>query len=185
MLALKIPNPKRSEKMNDSFEELNPIDCKAELLQLFQAYPCNVYTSLNEGYEYLSENSCCIAVVHPITQQELYVDLEDEREFTLSFAVCHSHYFPSQEDYSELKQTILKILQNEVCSASLWYGEDEKKWLGSLWINKTELEQPISQMFGFVWKTKEFRKRLNRFGGEVRFRFWDSKFDKTILLPKK
>ena len=43
----------------------------------------------------------------------------------------------------------------------------------------------VKQVFHHVFHTKDFRNDLEQYGGEVRYEFWDSRYDKRIMINKK
>lgn len=113
----------------------------------------------------------------------MYIDLEEE--FTLSYGAYHEHYYPNSTDYKEMVQTIKGILDNELCSATMYSGEP-LKWLGSTTITKAESrERPIKDVFSFILKIKEFKIRLNTDGGEIYYNFWNPSDDRVIKIAKK
>ena len=116
----------------------------------------------------------------------MYIDREEE--FTLSYGAYHEHYYPNSTDYKEMVQTIKGILDNELCSATMYSGEP-LKWLGSTTITKAESrERPLKDVFSFILKIKEFKIRLNTDGGEIYYNFWKDVYkrqrqNKSPLFP--
>ena len=70
----------------------------------------------------------CITILNPYSENKMYIDLEEE--FTLSYGAYHEHFYPDRDGYNEMVKTINGILDNELCSATMYSGQP-LKWLGS------------------------------------------------------
>lgn len=163
---------------------INPTEKQNELLQQLKDYCVKQYTSTDKGYEYLSEKSVCLTIENPYSENHLVIELEEQGEFTMYFSQIHNHYSPDQEEYTELIGTIFDILENRIGCASFWYG-DEKHWLGSAWIDKTALNDPVKQVFHFVFQCKDFKNNLRNYGGQAEYEFWNPADNKTIKIEKQ
>jgi len=171
--------------MLDSKLEINPVDKLDEILSRLGTYDFEVHKSgeHNEEYKYLENGCVCITILNPYQDNKLFIDLDDE--FTLTYCQCHCHYFADIDNYMRLMEDIYAILKNDSCSSSLYCG-NQKEWLGSSFIQKSEIEQPVEKNFHFVLKISEFKKKLNAQGGKAEYLFWNPVDDRTVnILPKK
>ncbi|MEW4411451.1 hypothetical protein [Clostridium sp. AN503] len=158
-------------------------DALQELCDLLSGYQYELHYHDDDEYEYLDEADVCITIPNPYSKNKIYIDLEEE--FTLSYGIYHEHYYPNKNDYKEMAKTLIGILNNELCSATMYSGEP-LQWLGSTTITKSESsERPIKDVFSFIFKIKEFKTRLNTNGGEVHYNFWNPTDDRIIKLEKK
>ena len=162
---------------------IDACDVLQELCGLLSGYRYELHYHDNGEYEYLNETGVCITIFNPYSENKMYIDLEEE--FTLSYGAYHEHYYPNSTDYKEMVQTIKGILDNELCSATMYSGEP-LKWLGSTTItNADSRERSIKDVFSFILKIKEFKIRLNTDGGEIYYNFWNPSDDKVIKITKK
>lgn len=163
----------------------NTLDKKEELCELFEGYSYEIHQKDSEEYCYMKDGDICITVKNNDGSKKLYVDLNEE--FTLSFGAFHSHYDCSQSSYEELIGDLKGILDNRIGAASIYHFYNEKLiWMSSLMISIEEVTtQTVRQIFHHVYHTKDYRNDLDQYGGEVRYDFWDSQYDKIILIDKK
>lgn len=167
--------------MEEEFD--NTLDKLQELFDLLSNYKYELHYRDDCEYEYLEEGSVCITILNPYSENKMYIDLEEE--FTLSYGVYHEHFYPDCDGYNEMVKTINGILDNELCSATMYSGQP-LKWLGSTTITKAEsLQLPIKDVFSFILKIKEFKIRLHTDGGEVHYDFWNPMDDRVVIIKKK
>lgn len=134
-------------------------------------------------YNYLTELDVCITIPSPYSDEKMYLDLDEE--FTLSWGAYHEHYSPDVSGYKNMLEMMNGILNNELCSATMYYGET-LKWLGSTFITRTEsTELPVREIFSFIYKTREFKKKLDTNGGQVHYDFWNPAYNRIIKIDKK
>ncbi|WP_238727465.1 hypothetical protein [Diplocloster modestus] len=112
--------------MGEDFD--NKLDKLQELCDLLSNYKYELHYRDNCEYEYLEEGSVCITILNPYSENKMYIDLEEE--FTLSYGAYHEHFYPDRDGYNEMVKTINGILDNELCSATMYSGQP-LKWLGS------------------------------------------------------
>lgn len=170
--------------MRNNFEEILPISRLPELLEMLKEHTVEVHRfgDTDDEYKYLEEGSACITVLNPYQEDRLYIDLD--AEVTLTFGVFHTHYYPDLDGYSHFESDLFLLLQNELCSATL-YCEENKEWLGSRAINKEEISLGCRKVFDFIFKIKEFRDKVDKRGGEAHYHFWNPVDDILIpILPK-
>lgn len=163
----------------------NALDKKEELCQLLKDFPYEIHRKDNAEYRYLEEDGICITAKNADKSKVLYLDLDEE--FTLTFGSFHSHYDCSQNGYDELVDDLIGILENKIGVALIYHHYKEKlNWLGSRMICIEEVENStIKQIFHYVFQTRDFRNNLDQYGGEVLYEFWDSCYDKRVMIDKK
>ncbi len=165
------------EEFDDTCDKLQ------ELCDLLSGWNYELHYRDNGEYDYLDEASVCITILNPYSDNQMYIDLEEE--FTLSYGAFHEHYSPDCNGYHEMVKTMQEILDNNLCIATMYYSEP-LKWLGSTTLTKDEsLQCPIKEVFSFILKIKEFKTRLNTDGGEVHYDFWNPADDRVIKIDKK
>lgn len=163
-------------KPADLLEELQKILCQT-------VYEVHRVGDGSEEYQYLTEGDVCITIHNPYQDKKLYIDLTEE--FTLTYSGFHCHYEPELTEYQELLSDVQGILNNEICSAVLYYIDQGKRWLGSTCSSKAELSRPVKDIFYFVYQQAEFRKKLKEYGGKAEFCFWNPQEDFSIDIPKR
>ncbi len=158
--------------------EINPVDMIDDLKKLLARQHFEIKTGSDEGYDWLEEHSVCIVVHNMACENTLEIVLEDQTEFTLFFAGYHCHYFPDAEDFECLCNDLKDILGNKRCAASIFYGED--KMLGDTLLDAKAIHNAYQNNFDFVLKHDEFAEKLKKYGGHVRYSFWNSQDDIRI-----
>ena len=116
------------------------------------------------------------------SEHELTIDF-NEGSYILYFGVHHEHY-NSKDETDELLRTIDDILNDCKCVISISYNQEEKPhYLGSQLISPEQaLNTPVEELFDFIFKIPEFRKKIKRFGGKAHIQFWDPSMDLTIVV---
>ena len=161
--------------MDTNYEDITPVNKLDDLCKLLTGIKYEIHRHDEGEYSYLDENSICITVLNPYTGKEMYIDLEEE--FTITFDAYHEHYGPDSNEYELLVQFVKQLLNNEICTASLYCGK-ERKWLGSTTYSRDEIQSmPIKQLFSYIYKTREFRNELTSKGGVAEFIFWDPRYN--------
>jgi hypothetical protein len=162
--------------------DFNPIDKATNLLSALKEYNPSIRRKSDKGYDWLEEETdICIEVLNPDSDNPddgLTIICEDDGEFTLCFG-AHVHYSPCDDEYNQMCQTALDILNNKVCSADLLCGED-KIWLGGGLMSRYEIERPVSDVFDFFWQQEYFVEKIQSSGYEVHYCFWDRSLNKII-----
>lgn len=153
-------------------EEINPINKKDELCALLDKTKNNyrIYQNGDEKeYGYLQEGDLCITVENPNDENHLYIDLELDGEFTLSYYKWHQHYFPDITDFERLKTDIINILHNE---KGLLIISSNKRWLSSRMPEET-LDDTYDYKEDIKKLPKEFQEEIEEYGGFIEFYFWN------------
>ncbi len=160
------------------------LDKKEELCKLFEECLYEIHQKDQGEYHYLDEDDICITVKNSNESKVLYLDLNEE--FTLTFGSFHSHYDCSEYDYEELVTDIREIIKSNIGVASIYHYYDGKlNWLGSHLVSIEETEtKNVKQVFQHVFSVKDFQNDLTQYGGEVHYEFWDSRYDKTLMIDK-
>ena len=163
--------------------DLNPIDKAEELLYLFREYNPIIKRKSDKEYEWLEEETdLCIVLINPDRNSQLStleILCEDDGEFTLSCGV-HAHYYPYDEEYKRMCETVLNILENRCCSGDLLYGE-EKEWIMGGFFDREGLEHSVQDIFHYAFYESEYlSKKLQSGFWEAQYAFWNSKYDKII-----
>jgi len=164
----------------------NTLDKKEELCALLKGCSYEIHQKDDGEYHYLKDGDICITVKNANEDKEdLYLDLDEE--FTLTFGSFHDHYECSQDGYDQLITDLKGILESKIGVASIYYHYEGKlNWLGSCMISVEEIEsQTVKQVFWHVFRTKDFRNKLEQYGGEACYEFWDFRLDKTIKIDQK
>lgn len=160
---------------------IDPVDKTTELCELCRMWSTQIKTRSDEEYAWLEDGALCIVVQNPYIDRSIELLLENDGEFILFFAGGHCHYCADEEDFRHMKDDIRKILENQICMASICYGSSNKR-LGEAYVERSELHKPYTDNFSFVLKHKEFRDTLSAQGGRVEYLFWDPKDDVTIKI---
>ncbi len=159
--------------------DINPIEKREALLSFLKELGVSpaVYHSGDANYEYLQGNDCCIAVKNPHdAERDLFVDLEDDGEFTVSLHAWHEHYAPDDEEYEALCRDVRGILENQYCPLVVFAGED---WQGSTLVHDdTELAVYGGYLIAHM-HPKENKKH------KMKCIFWDPAHDREIPFPEE
>ncbi len=161
---------------------MNPFNKIDELCELCGAWSTQVKYQSDEGYNWLEDWARCIVVNNPYSDNNIEVKIEDGCEFILFFAGGHCHYYPDDEEFLRLRTDLTNLLNNSICAAAIFYGENH--CLGETYVKKEDLDLPYTEVFSFVLRHKEFSDQLYLQGGVVEYRFWNPKDDKTIRIEK-
>ncbi len=161
--------------------EINPIDKKEAICTLLQSLNCSyeIHTSgSDKEYAYLQEQDICITVLHSNRDYPLYIDLENEGEFTLSYYKWHAHYFNVEWDYNQLCQDLADILNNRKCVVVISSSE---RWLRSA-LSETKLDKNYDVQNDIKELSKEAQTEIKELKGTVELFYWDIKENLIINL---
>ncbi|MDE7362607.1 MAG: hypothetical protein K2N38_11815 [Oscillospiraceae bacterium] len=134
-------------------------------------------------YSWLGEDELSIMVINPNADRNMEIDFQNE--ISLFFAEWHDH-FPLDET-EEMCTVITGIVRNEICSRAHFHGS-EQQWGGSGLSCK---DIPRLSDFQYIPTIdEEIAEYTKAWGGmeevnEVRFKFWNPKFDKTVVIEKR
>lgn len=153
--------------------EINPPDKKDEICSLLQKlnYQYEVHTSNDEDsiYEYLRGNSICITIPNPNCEYSMYVDLEDDGEFTLSYYNWHAHYYPDEINYNLLCENLKDILTNNKCVIVI---NSKKRWLSSR-LSETKIDKSYNYNNYIKELPEEFQEEIKELNGDVELFYWN------------
>lgn len=144
-----------------------------------------IYVKDDNEYSYLEENELSIRIPNPYCSHAIFINLQSE--ISIYFADWHGHYCYDETDYAEFCETLSAILNNSVCSASVFLGEGEDcKWNGSTLAEKSDIENmsPEEAYAGNCIMAQVKREQWEKNGATVRFVFWDPKYNKTVTIEK-
>ena len=161
-----------------NYEDINPIEKLNEILNELEFYSTSVLTSVDEGYDWLEEDSKCIVILSSNGGDNMEIVLSDGGEFTLYFADAHAHYLAYQYDFESMLQDIKDILDNRLCSGNL--TDSEGKWYGSGIFKMDKISENTESVFQHVFETKEFSDHLMKMGYTAEYKFWDPANNKII-----
>ncbi len=156
-------------------ERFEPIEKLEELCSLLANQQIEIHKAPDNDteYDYLDENSACITVLNPYSDSKMFIDINIE--FTISYGTFHSHFYPNASEYEEMVKRIKALLNNEMCTASFYYGEDKKLLLSaSLW--KYDMNERITELIN--------EHMPNLYGGKVECLFWNPADNRTIKIPE-
>ncbi len=137
-------------------------------------------------FSYLKNDEVSVEIPNPYTERTMFIDFQDE--ISLFFGEdWHCHYSPDEECFHELCKTIRGIMSNELCSVGKFSGEG-RQFGGCLGAKSNECKRfgeyfavPVSRLieeYSEAWADEDENI-------EVRFKFWNPKFDKTVKIEKK
>ena len=153
-----------------------------ELLERYRAYAPILRSKADEGYDWLDGDSFCIELPNPHGDHGLVIEYNGAGETVLCFSHFHAHYGINEpEDHDRMYEQLEGILNNDLCCASLFCG-DEQKWLCSTMIGKDKTPLPVKEIFHIVYEDEKYETMLHQKGGEARFIFWDRQFNKTLKV---
>lgn len=147
---------------------------------------CAIHRGGDEALPDYDENDACFVAINPHTDRnaEIYFSDYSDYEMTLCFADWHAHF--SQSEFSELGEILRGFLTNEEGVASVFLGT-ERRWNGSSNVSRSDVEsKPPDEAFaGTRIMAQVYKERWEKDGAEVRFLFWDPKYDKIITIEKR
>ena len=153
---------------------INPTDKKQEICSLLQKLSCQYEVhnfNSDKEYEYLQENDICITIPNPNCEYSIYIDLEYNGEFTLSYYKWHGHYFGEEWDYSKLCEDLTDILKNNKCVIII---NSNKRWLYS-GLSETKIGKNYNYDNDIKKLPREFQDEIKELKGNVELFYWDSK----------
>ena len=160
-----IERIKRRNLRMDKIMEINPIDKATALLATLKEYSPTIRRKSDKGYDWLEEETdVCIEVLNPGS---------DNPDDGLTI-IC-------EDEYKQMCQMALDILNNKVCSAELLCGED-KSWLGSCFMRRDKMERPVREVFAYLLSQEYFAEKIQSSGYEVHYRFWDKSLNKNVKV---
>ena len=158
--------------------EINPIDKKQELCSMLQKlkYTFEIHTLNDKEYKYLNENDICITIPNSKCEYPIYIDLENNGEFTLSYYKWHTHYYGEEWDYNRLCEDLIGILKNEKCVIII---NSNKRWLYS-GLSETKIDKNYDYKNDIRKLPDEFKNEIDELKGNVELFYWDIKENVVI-----
>lgn len=131
------------------------------------------------------ENDDCVIVHNPHTDRDLTVDVTKSdvlSEMTLYFAEQHWHY--GFDELPELLDTIRAVIENEIGDGEFYLGEERRLSFGGNVYRADVESKPYAECFGSVM-SGYVDEQCRENGAEVRFKFWNPQYDKTVTIKKE
>lgn len=168
-------------------EEFEPIDKLEDICRLLDDLGCKykVHRHDDGEFSYLDDSEVSVKIPNPYDDRTMYIDLQGE--ISLYFGEeWHAHYYADEHDYQEFIATLRGILTNELCSVADFLGE-EREWGGSTLAEKSDIESkpPEEAYAGNRIMAQVYKEKWEKSGAEVRFLFWDPKYNKIITVEKR
>ncbi len=154
--------------------EINPIDKKQEICSLLQELNCQYEihnSNSDKEYEYLNEGDVCITISNSSCEYPIYIDLEDDGEFTLSYYMWHEHYYSEEWDYNRLREDLCGILKNSKCVITV---SSSKRWLYSA-LSETKIDKSCNFDNDIKKLPPQFQDEIKEFKGVIQLFYWDAK----------
>lgn len=138
-------------------------------------------------FSFLEDGEVSIKVPDPYIDRTMFIDFQGE--ISLYFGTeWHDHYYPEESSFQDVCDTINGIINNEMCSSAVFYGED-LKWGGSwLSVNGDKIREFCS---GYCINTisnhiNEYKKDWadKETYSELRFKFWNPEYDRIVTVEK-
>lgn len=169
--------------MEEEFQSVDKLDEVCALLDELAVKYEDHYNDDNE-FSYLADGEVSIKIPDSFIERTMFIDFQGE--ISLYFADWHAHYCLDETYYAEFRETLTAILKNDLCSAAYFYGE-ELKWGGSTLALRADVEnKPPDEAFaGNRIMAQVYREKWENDGAEVRFLFWNPKYDKIIAIEKR
>ena len=171
------------------YEEFDPVDKLDEVCALLDKLTVKYEVHYHdEGeFSFLADGEVSIKVPDPYIDRIMFIDLQGE--FSLYFGEeWHDHYYYDNDGFQDLCDTIKGIINNEMCSTAVFYGED-LKWGGSwLSVNGDKIREfcsgyYVSTMSNHIDEYKKDWAHKKTYS-ELRFKFWDPQYDRTVTVKK-
>lgn len=157
----------------ENYDEINPIDKKESLCSLLEKLNCKyeIHTLEDKDYEYMNSEDLCITIPNLTCEYPIYIDLEDEGEFTLSYYKWHTHYLDEECEYNRLCKDLVDILNNEKCVIVI---NSNKDWLYS-GLSETKIDKDYNYKNDIKRLSKESQKEIRKKKGNIELFYWDIK----------
>lgn len=167
--------------MEDTIKRVND-----RILEAIKGNEYIIHTNKEDDFKYLNDGDISIEIINRTKSMNLFIET-DWAEYTLYYGDdYHEHFYVDDDEDEEeyLIRYVAEILSNERCAAAIYYNNNGKlKWLGSCSVKREiALKNSVNNTFAFVFKTKEFRDKIEKNGGEVRYCYWDGDLDNNIVL---
>lgn len=140
---------------------------------------------LGSKFDVQRENDDCVIIHNPHTDRDLTVEISKPdvlSEMTLYFAEQHFHY--GFDKLPELLDTVRAIIENEIGDGEFYLGEERRHSFGGNVYRSDVESKPYAECFGSImsgYVDEQCRKN----GAEIRFKFWDPQYDKTVMIEKE
>lgn len=164
-------------------DEINPIQKLTEIEKMLKEMNCTytIHKDYKEkDYTYMRLGDLCVTVENQTWEYPMYVDLENDGEFTLSYYKWHNHYYPEEWDFQRMLKDLQDVLQNKRCEIIL---NSTKKWLYS-GLSEERLGEGYDGKQEIQKLPEEFQTELKQEGGKIELVYWNCKENVEILIEK-
>lgn len=160
------------------------IDILNDVDDLLEELGCeyDIHRDSDEEFPDYTENDACVIVFNPYVDRNMMIEItksEEWSEITLYFAEQHAHY--AFDNLPGLLDDIRAIITNELGDGEVCLGKERRPSMGGYVLRADVENKPPVECFGVQITDNEWEK----LGVEVRFKFWNPKFDKTVVIEKK
>lgn len=141
----------------------------------------DIHRDSDEEFPDYTENDACVIVFNPYVERNMTIEItksEEWSEITLYFAEQHAHY--SFDELSDLLDDIRAIITNELGDGETYLGEKRRPSMGGYVLRADVETKPPAECFCVKIEADDWEKN----GAEICFKFWDPKFDKTVVIEK-
>lgn len=163
--------------------ELNPTSKLEEVCMCLQKLGCSYEVhkdNTEKDYTYLRPEDVCITITNETWEYPMYIDLENEGEFTLSYYKWHTHYYAEEWDFQRMLEDMHALLKNEKCAIIL---NTNKRWIYS-GLSEEKLDSTFTYQEEVKRLPREFQEELKQEGGDVELIYWDAKENVVIQIEK-
>lgn len=165
-------------------EEINPICKLREIEKYLKEIDCTYsihQDNTEKDYTYMRPGDICITIDNQTWEYPMYIDLEIDGEFTLSYYKWHNHYYPEEWDFQCMLKDLQDILHNKRCEIIL---NSTKRWLYS-GLSEEKLGEDYDGKQEIQKLPQEFQIELKQEGGNMELIYWNKKENVTKFFPKK
>lgn len=161
------------------------MDAYEKVLELTQDYEHRIHHQIEDGEN--KDDYFSLEIINKTGTDNLFIHF-NPFEITLFFADNHDHFDPNYDDEIYwLIDLIEDILNNKRCASSIsCLKENGPQLLSTCFCSRKEAdENDIDKTFDLLFKMPQAKEALEKNGGIVNYRFWDSSLNKEISIAKK
>lgn len=125
-----------------------------------------------------------ITVKNPHIKHDMTVEIKKTDgvpEIMLIFEALHDHF--ELDEFPKLPNTVRAIIENNIGAGEIYQGE-ERNFFMSANVYRSDVEsKPYAECFGSLM-SGYVEKQCRKDGAEIRFKFWDPRYDRTVTVDK-
>ncbi|MCM1165607.1 MAG: hypothetical protein NC299_06755 [Lachnospiraceae bacterium] len=145
----------------------------ADILALLDGSGCKcmVHRNDEDEYSFLKDGEVSVEIPNPYVERAMFIDLQDE--ISLFFGdEWHGHYYPDEEGFRALCETVRGIMSNELCSVG-HFDERGHQGGGCLAAKSDDLKMSCGYIDTVSRLIEEYKAAWGK---------WDPKDDRTIIF---